>query len=120
MERRRVTSREVPNTLDTSLLLALADFHFSESEARALLALFARGGPAPLVTVARDAGLPRSTAHSALRALVKRGLIFCQGRYPTRYRAAPASRLASLADQRLESARRAAAAAALIGRAFPR
>lgn len=118
MERRRKRNAEVPKGLDTSLLRALADFDFSGAEARALLALFSRG-PAPLGTLARDAGLPRSTAHSALQALAKRGLIFCEGRYPATYRAAPVSRLASLAARRLERARRSAVAAVTFSRAFP-
>jgi sugar-specific transcriptional regulator TrmB len=114
MERRRVRNAEVPSALDTSLLGALAAFEFSQAEARALLALLVRPDPVPLSVLSRDAGLPRSTVHSALRALAKRGLIFCEGRYPARYRAAPVSRLATLAAARLESARRAAAAAEMI------
>ncbi len=118
MERRRVRNAEVPMALDTSLLGALAAFEFSSAEARALLALFSRSDPAPLSAVSRGADLPRSTAHSALESLAKRGLIFCEGRYPARYHAAPVSRLATLAAARLESARRAGAAAALLRRVF--
>jgi sugar-specific transcriptional regulator TrmB len=118
MERRPRHPREVPDTFDTSLLLALADFHLSEAEARAYLSLLARGCPCPLAAIARGAGLPRSTAHSALRALVKRGLIFCEGRYPSAYRAAPVSRLSTLAARLLERARRAASSAALLARVF--
>lgn len=114
MERRRVRNAEVPTALDTSLLGALAAFEFSQPEARALLVLLSRPGPVPLSAVSRDVGLPRSTVHSALRTLAKRGLIFCEGRYPARYRAAPVSRLATLAAARLESARRAAAAAEML------
>lgn len=115
MERRRVRYAEVPSALDTSLLGALAAFEFPRAEARVLLALLGRPGPVPLSGVSHDAGLPRSTAHSALRALAKRGLIFCEGHYPARYRAAPVSRLQNLALLRLEGARRAVAAAKLLG-----
>lgn len=118
MKRRRTRHAEVPNALDTSLLGALASFNFSESETRALLVLLSRPGPTPLCDVSRGAGMPRSTTHSALRALAKRGLIFCEGRYPERYRAAPVSRLATLAAARLELARRAVAAANMLGEAL--
>ncbi len=118
MERRRARNAEVPIALDTSLLGALAAFEFSQAESRALLALLVRPDPAPLSAISRDAGLPRSTAHSALRALAKRGLVFCEGRYPARYRAAPVSRLATLAAARLESARRVVAAAEMLSAAL--
>lgn len=108
----------MPNTLDTSLLAALAAFEFSDAESRALLALLVRRGPVSLRAVAGDAGLPRSTAHSALRALAKRGLIFSAGRYPAEFRAAPVSRLATLAAARLSSARRAAEAAEILAAAL--
>lgn len=114
MGRRTKTVSEVPNRLDTSLLRALEDLGFSETESRALLALALRARPTPLAAVSRDAGLPRSTAHSALQSLATRGIIFCEGRYPTRFRAAPVSRLSSLAARLAERARRAAAAAELL------
>ncbi len=117
MERRRAPNAEVPSTLDTSLLGALAAFDFSAAEARTLLALLPRREPIPLAAVARAAGLPRSTAFSALKTLAARGLIFCEGRYPARYRAAPVSRLATLAALRLDQARRAVSAARLLRRA---
>jgi sugar-specific transcriptional regulator TrmB len=66
--------------------------------------------------VSRAAGVPRSTAHSALKSLAKRGLIFCEGRYPARFAAAPVTRLESLAASRLALARRALAAARLVAR----
>jgi sugar-specific transcriptional regulator TrmB len=118
MSRRRPKEREVPNSLDTSLLAALAAFEFSDAESRALLALLSRREPVPLRVAAADAGLPRSTAHSALRALAKRGLIFCEGRYPAEFRAAPVSRLATLAAARIAAGRRAAEAAELLASAL--
>jgi sugar-specific transcriptional regulator TrmB len=104
----------VPKTLDTSLINALACLDFSEGEARALLCLLGRPDPVPLSAVSRGAELPRSTAHSALRALAKRGLIFCEGRYPARFAAAPVTRLESLAATRVAHAKRALAAAKLV------
>jgi Sugar-specific transcriptional regulator TrmB len=103
MERRRVRNAEVPSALDTSLLGALAAFEFSQAESRALLALLVRPGPVPLSAISRDAGIPRSTAHSSLRALAKRGLIFCEGRYPARYRAGFTSRHPRLGPSRIGS-----------------
>lgn len=118
MERRRAKHAVVPGTLDTSLLRALADFGFSDAAARTLLSLLPRRDGVPLAAVARDAGLPRATVHSALKTLARRGLVFCEGRYPTRFRAASVARLSTLAASRLEQARRAAASAAMLAAAF--
>jgi sugar-specific transcriptional regulator TrmB len=106
----------VPNHLDTSLLEALAWLGFSKNEARVALALLVKASPTPLSEISRAAALPRSTAHSVLKTLATRGIIFAEGRYPARFRVVPVSRLGTLAQTRLAAARRGVEAASILVR----
>jgi len=105
----------VPNTPDTAFIEALTWLGLTESEAK-LFSILADTPPpgGTLASLAGSADIPRSTAHSALRALAKRGLIFCRGRYPERFLLAPTSRFATLAAVQEENLRRSVAATAIV------
>lgn len=109
----------MPNTPDTALIEALTWLGLTESEAK-LFSLLADAPPpgGTLASLASGAGLPRATTHSALRALAKRGLVFSEGRYPTRFRAAPTERLGTLAAKRVEELRRVVEAWGIVERRF--
>ena len=105
----------MPNTPDTAFIEALRWLGLTEPEATLFSVLADTPPPGgTLASLAGVASLPRATAHSALRALAKRGLIFSEGRYPARFRAAGRERIETLRVAQEEKMRRVLAAAEIL------
>lgn len=95
----------MPDTPDTAFIEALRWLGLTEPEAK-LFSILADTGGGTLAELSKATGQPRSTSHSALRALAKRGLIFCAGRYPARFSPAPVGRLETMVAVGEEKLRR--------------